>query len=156
MTSDPKDELTIVRVLNAPREKVWRACSEVEALTQWWGLPDDASMLACTIDFRVGGALHIGVQMPGRPTMWFKSTYREIVEGETIVMVQQLSDATGNLLETPDWPPATITLRFEDVDGKTRLTVVHSGIASGLATIENFRGGWSESLDRLVRLLTHA
>ena len=155
MTTDPNNELTIVRILNAPREAVWRACSDVEALKQWWGLPDDAVMLACTVDFRVGGALQIGVRQPGKPPIWFRSIYREIVEGETVVMVQHLSDEAGSLLETPDWRPSTITLRLEAMDGKTKLTVVHAGMVSAIATLQNFRDGWSESLGRLEGALAH-
>jgi uncharacterized protein YndB with AHSA1/START domain len=150
MNTNTEDELTIVRVLDAPREAVWRACRDVDALSQWWGLPDDAAMVSCTVDFRVGGALHIGVKQGDRPLIWFNSTYLEIVEGERLVLEQRLSDETGNDLSNPDWPVSTITLRMEDMDGKTKLTVVHAGLASGVATIKDFREGWSQSLDRLA------
>ena len=155
MRTNTKDQLTIVRMFNAPRDKVWRACRDVEALREWWGLPADAVMIFCQVDFRVGGALHIGVQQPNRPTMWFKSTYRDIVEGERMVMEQHLSDEAGSERDSPDWPATTITLSFEAVDGKTRLTVVHAGLASGIATVENFTEGWSQSLDRLAAGLAH-
>lgn len=154
MSNGLKDELTIVRMLNAPRDKVWRACREAEALSQWWGLPDDATMLSCQVDFRLGGALQIGVQQPGRPAIFFKCIYRDIVEGEQLVMEQHLCDEAGREKDSPDWPATTITLRLENADGKTRLTVVHAGLASGIATVENFTEGWSQSLDRLANSLT--
>ena len=65
MTTDPENRLTIVRMLNAPRAKVWRALREPEALAQWWGLPNGATMPSCKIDFRVGGTLHCQIAMPG-------------------------------------------------------------------------------------------
>ncbi len=156
MKTDPKNELTIVRVLDAPRDKVWRACREVEALRQWWGQPEDATMPFCTVDFRVGGALHFGVERPGHAQIWFKCFYRDIVEGELLVLEQHLSDAAGRELDSAEWPASTITLRLEDRGGKTKLTVVHAGIGFGRATIENYNQGWSETLDRLAACLARA
>lgn len=152
MNTALKNELTIVRMLNAPREKVWRACSEPEALRQWWGQPDGATMPYCKVDFRVGGSLHIEVALPDGPKMWFKWIYREIVEGESLVLVleQHASDEKGREIDTPERPASTITLRFEDVNGKTKMTIVHAGMASEENTVEMFEEGWSQSLDRLA------
>ena len=149
MSAAGKNEITLVRMLDAPRAKVWRACRDAEALKQWWGLPDDATMPVCNVDFRVGGSLHCQIIHRGSP-IWFKWLYREIVEGERQVMEQYLSDAAGSELVTPDRPVSTVTLRFEDVDGKTRLTVTHAGMASEKFPAHMFEGGWSESLARLA------
>jgi uncharacterized protein YndB with AHSA1/START domain len=149
MNTATKNELTIVRVLNAPREKVWRACSEPEALRQWW-VPADATMPTCKVDFRVGGALHVKVRRGDGAEIWFKCNYREIVERERLVMEQHLSDEDGRELDSPARPASTITLRFEDMNGKTKLTVVHAGMASDEYPIEMFKEGWSQSLDRLA------
>jgi uncharacterized protein YndB with AHSA1/START domain len=149
MTSDPKNELTIVRVLDAPREKVWRACSETDALRQWWGQPKGATMPFCEVDFRVGGMFHFKAEQSNGVGIWIKCIYREIVEGKRLVMAQHLSDETGNELDSPDRPASTISLHFEDLNGKTKLTIVHAGMASQEHPIEHFREGWSQSLDRL-------
>jgi uncharacterized protein YndB with AHSA1/START domain len=156
MTADPNNELTIIRVLDAPRETVWRAMREVEALRQWWGMPNGAVMPFCEVDFRVGGTLHFGTERGGRPRIWFICRYREIVEGERLVMEQHRSDESGRELDSPEWPASTIALRLEDVDSKTRLTVVHSGMASGRATVDDYRQGWSETLDRLAGVLVES
>lgn len=150
MTIDLKNELTIVRVLDAPREKVWRACREPEALRQWWGQPKDATMPFCKVDFREGGFLHFEAVRAGGLGVWVKCTYREIVEGERLVLEQHMSDETGRELDSASWPASTITLRFEDMNGKTRLTVTHAGMASQAHPVEQFEEGWSQSLDRLA------
>lgn len=150
MTADPDNELTIVRVLDAPRAAVWRALREVEALEAWWGMPDGASMPFCEVDFRVGGTLRFAVERPGHPKVWFTCLYLEIVEEKTLVMEQHRSDETGRVLDPPEWPASTISLGLEDLDGKTRLTVVHAGMVSSRATVDDYRQGWSESLGRLV------
>ncbi|HEX4302106.1 MAG TPA: SRPBCC domain-containing protein [Rhizomicrobium sp.] len=154
MTADTENRLTIVRVLGAPREKVWRALREPEALAQWWGLPDGAAMPTCTIDFRVGGALHCRILHDGAE-IWFKWIYREIVEGEWLVMEQHFSDAAGRELDSAARPVSTITLRLEDMDGKTKLTVTQAGMASGVHPVEAYKQGWSESLGRLAESLAH-
>ncbi len=97
----PKNELTIIRMLNAPREKVWRACREPEALKAWWGLPNNATMPTCNIDFRLDGVLHCQIMHRGTE-IWFKWIYREIVEDEKLVMEQHLSDAAGRELDSPE------------------------------------------------------
>jgi uncharacterized protein YndB with AHSA1/START domain len=150
MNTELKNELIIVRVLNAPREKVWRACREPEALKQWWGQPKSGIMPTCKVDFRVGGTMHCGIKLPGEPEMWFKWIYREIVEGERLVLEQHKSDERGRERDSPDWPVSTVTLRFEDMNGKTKLTINHAGMASALNSVEQFQEGWSQSLDRLA------
>jgi uncharacterized protein YndB with AHSA1/START domain len=153
MSTATKNELTIVRILNAPREKVWRACSEPEALKQWWGMPKDATMPTCKVDFRVGGTLLFEVERGNGFRIWFKCIYKEIVAGAKLVMEQHLSDANGNELDSIDRPASTITMRFESLGGKTKLTVVHAGAASEAFPIALFEGGWGESLDRLAASL---
>jgi uncharacterized protein YndB with AHSA1/START domain len=150
MTTDLKNELTIVRVLDAPRARVWRAFREIDALKQWWGLPDGATMPSCTVDFRLGGAMHCQIEAPGGPEVWFKWIYREIVEGERFVLEQHFSDTNGRELDSSERPVSTITLSLEDMNGKTKLTVVHSDMASEKFPVEDYEQGWSESLSRLA------
>lgn len=150
MSTPAKNELTIVRVLDAPRDKVWRACCQADALKEWWGQPRGATMPSCDVDFRVGGTLLCGIEPPGGTKIWFKWIYREIVEGEKLVLELHHSDAAGNLLDSAARPASTVTLCFTDMNGKTKLTVVHSGMASEAHPVEAFQEGWSQSLDRLA------
>lgn len=154
MTTDLKNELTIVRVLDAPRAKVWRACRESEALKQWWGLPTGATMHTCKVDFRVGGAMLCEIEPPDGTKLWFKWTYREIVEGERLVLEQHSSDENGRERDSPERPVSMVTLSLEDANGKTKLTVTHTGMASEKYRVEDFREGWSQSLHRLQEHLS--
>jgi uncharacterized protein YndB with AHSA1/START domain len=43
------------RLLNAPRELVWKVMTEPEHQNKWWG-PDGFRNVEVTMDFRVGGA----------------------------------------------------------------------------------------------------
>jgi len=150
MTMDPQSELIMVRLFDAPLDVVWRACRTSEALKAWWGQPTDAVMPLCTVDFRVGGTLHYGTCRPGRPLIWFLCRYLEIVEGRRLVLTQHRSDETGQALDSPLWPASTITLDFEEVSGRTGLTVHHAGMVSERASADDYRQGWTETLDRLA------
>lgn len=152
--ADLKNELTIVRMLDAPRAKVWRACKEPEALKQWWGLPTGATMHTCQVDFRIGGTMLCEIEPPNHERIWFVWTYREIVEGERLVLEQHASDESGRELDTPDRPVSLVTLTLEDANGKTKLTVTHAGMASAKYRVEDFKAGWSQSLDQLDTHLT--
>ena len=44
-----KPPFVIARVIDAPRERVWRAWTEVEQLKQWWG-PKGLAVTHCTVD----------------------------------------------------------------------------------------------------------
>ncbi|HTQ15559.1 MAG TPA: SRPBCC domain-containing protein [Rhizomicrobium sp.] len=152
--ADGKNELTIVRVLDAPRAKVWRACREVRALRQWWGMPIGATMRTCQVDFRIGGAMLCEIEPPGGARLWFKWIYRDIVEGESMVIELHASDASGRERDSLERPASIVRLALEDMDGQTRLTVVHSGMASETHRVEDFREGWSQSLRRLTEHLS--
>jgi len=155
MSTLEKNELPIVRLYGAPRAKVWGACTQAEALRHWWGLPTGATMPTCKLDFCVGGALLCEIAQPGNPPIWFKWIYREIAEGERLVLEQHASDAAGRELDTADRPVSTVILTLEDVGGKTKLTVTHTGMASAKFRVWQFEAGWGQSLDRLQSHLAH-
>jgi uncharacterized protein YndB with AHSA1/START domain len=66
-------------------------------------------------------------------------------------MVGSWADAEGN----PTRPETVLTLTFEDVDGKTKLTLHNSGFES-VSARDSHRGGWSSSLDCLAEYLATA
>ncbi len=152
--ADVKNELSIVRLLDAPRAKVWQALREVDALKQWWGLPTGATMPTCKLDFRIGGAMLCEIVMTDRPTLWFKWKYREIVEGARLVMEQHFSDAEGRELDAPERPMSMVTLDIEDANGKTKMTIHQSGMVTDVYRLEDFQAGWAQSLDQLDQHFT--
>jgi uncharacterized protein YndB with AHSA1/START domain len=152
--------MVITRVFDAPRELVWQAWTQPEKLMRWWG-PTIFTTPAARIDLRVGGKFVACMRSPDGNDFWSTGTYREIVPPERLVMTDSFADENGNVVPashygmSAGWPlELLITLTFEDLGGKTRLTLRHSGIASVPA---DDRGGmdqgWSESLDKLAALV---
>lgn len=155
----------ISRVVNAPREVVFRAFTEVEHMKQWWG-PKGSKVIAAEMDLRPGGMFHYGLQAPDGSTMWGRFVYREIAAPERIVFISSFSDEKGGLTRHPlqqEWPTELLsTFLFEDA-GSERTTVtviwvpINESAAERLAfdtNRESMTQGWSGTFDRLEHYLS--
>lgn len=151
---DDTHVLVITRTVNAPREKVWAACTQEELLMRWWGQPKEAVMPFFKLDFRVEGSFHFMVELPDDMVIWGKSVYKEIVEPEKLVFDEYFSNEHGDLLESEDLTKSLITLTLEEDGQKTILTVRHEGLGVGAHTREQYKEGWGESLDRLTQAVS--
>lgn len=117
--------LTITRVFNAPRQKVWDAFTRAEELAQWWG-PKGFTMKVATMDLRPGGTFHYGMVSPAGHEMWGKFTYTEVEEPDRISFVVSFSDEHGGVTRHPlsdTWPLQVYsTVTLTEHNGKTTLT----------------------------------
>src|SRR5229473_7502146 len=121
-TETAERELVIARILNAPRELVWKAWTEPERQAQWLG-PRGFTTLSCQMDVRPGGSFRFGMRSPEGTDHWLQGVYSEVVEPERIVSTYVWTDAHGN----PTRPETLLTVTFADIDGKTKLTL-HQGV----------------------------
>ena len=156
-THPARDHL-ITRVFDAPRELEFKAWSEPERVMRWWG-PQYFTSPACKIDFRVGGTYLFCMQSPDGQDYWSTGVYREIVSNERIVYTDNFADAAGNVVPASqygmgdDWPSELmVTVTFEDLAGKTKLTLKHTGLPAGEHS-EMASLGWNTSLDKLAESL---
>lgn len=157
--TNPTDEpvITFVRDFDAPRERVFKAWTEPEQLKQWWG-PEGFTVPRCEVDLRPGGAWRIDMQGPDGTIYPNKGIYLEVIVPEKLVTTDDVDVDETAWGDTPP-PSSTNTMLFEEIDGKTRLTVV-----TRLQTIEQrdamlemgVEAGWNESLDKLARLFATA
>ena len=116
----------ISRVFDAPRDKVWKAWTEVERLKQWWG-PKGFTVSHCTVDLRPGGLMHYCLRSPDGHDMWGRFVYREIAKPERLVWVDSFSDEKGGVTRhpmSPGWPRELLTtVSFAEQKGGTLVTV---------------------------------
>jgi uncharacterized protein YndB with AHSA1/START domain len=139
--------LFIERLFDAPRDLVFKAWTNPEHLAQWWGPKGFASTVQ-KIEFRPGGTYLIHMRSAVGTDHWSQGVYQEIVVPEKLVMVGSWVDARG----TPTSPQTVLTVTFEDVSGKTRLTLHQIFESEGARTAH--RGGWTSSLERLAEHLS--
>lgn len=151
-----KSALTLVleRTFNAPRELVFKAFSDAEMLTKWWG-PREWPATVKNIDFRVGGSWLYCMTGPDGTEAWGKGAYEEIVPPEKIVWRDIFTDSEGN--DNTEMPSMVATFNFIDLGGnKTKLSsVTEFASAEDLEQLAEMGmvQGWSESLDKLEELL---
>ena len=156
----------ISRTFDAPRELVFAAFTEPSRMKEWWG-PKGCKVIAQKMDLRPGGTYHYGMEMPGGAAMWGKFVYREIVRPERIVLVNYFSDAAGATTRhpmAPTWPLENLsTFTFEDVGGKTKLTIRWEPINATAEEITTFNtahasmtGGWTGTFEQLADYLATA
>ena len=102
-------ELTTTRVLNAPRERVFRAFSEAEHLAQWWG-PQGFTNTFQEFDLRAGAPWRYVMHGPNGADYPNESVVVEVVKPERIV------------LEHVSGPRFRLTITLAPEAGKTRIT----------------------------------
>ena len=120
-------EFVISRVLDAPRELVWKCFTEPEHMKQWWG-PKGFKVVASKMDLRPAAPTTTAMKAPTAPVMWGKMVYREIAPPERIVFINSFSDEKGGVTRhpmAPTWPLEMLSVfTFEEQPGgKTKFTV---------------------------------
>jgi uncharacterized protein YndB with AHSA1/START domain len=128
-------EITDTRVINAPRELVWKVFTEPVHVVQWWG-PDGFTNTTKSMDVRVGGEwIHT---MHGPDGI----VYRELVEPELLVY------------DHISAPHHRTTVTFDDLgDGQTKLTftMIFDTTEKKRWTMDTFKAdvGLKQTLGRL-------
>lgn len=159
-------EFVITRVLDAPRELVWKAWTEPERLMQWFS-PKGFENVASKVDLRVGGTFHYGLRMPDGGEMWGRFVYREIVPPERLVHIVHFSDREGGVTRHPmsaTWPLQILsTITLEAQGDKTLLTVhwvpfeaTDEEIRAFDEGKESMKAGWGGTIDQLEAYLAEA
>lgn len=129
--------------------QVWNACEQANTLRFWWGQPRGATMPYIELDFRVGGSLHFRVELGSGEVVWGKAIYKEIVPLEKIVIENHFSNEQGELLDSRELPASIITVTLTEEGYNTKITIHHEGL-TGSHTIEEYKAGWTQSLERLA------
>jgi uncharacterized protein YndB with AHSA1/START domain len=151
-------DLIITRIFDAPRELVWKSWTDPNRLMQWWG-PKMFTSPVCKIDLRIGGKYLFCMRSAEGQDYWSTGVYREIVPLKRIVCTDSFADEQGNIVPASHYGMAgemplemLVIITFEEIDGKTRMTLAHSGFPEGTMR-EMASGGWNQSFDKLARAL---
>ena len=157
MKDKPKEELTITRLFDAPRDLLWKAWTDPELMKRWWG-PKVFTAPVIKTDVRVGGKYLYCMRGPDGRDYWSTGVYRDIVPPERLVCTDSFADEKGKVVPaahygmSPDFPlEMLVTVTFEEDEGKTRLTLKHAGLPPG--DRDDCRAGWSSSFDKLAEFL---
>ena len=143
-------ELSLMRLIDAPRDKLFRCWTEPALIVQWFTPPPWKTIHAET-DVRPGGASYVVMKGPDGTEMPNRGVYLEVVKNEKLVFTDAYESA---------WVPSgkaffTCILTFEDEAGKTRYSArtLHWNAEDSKAhEAMGFHVGWGTATDQLEAL----
>ena len=136
--------ITITRVFDAPRERVWNEWTEPERFADWFGGGEsEVPPSTVSMDVRPGGSWRLTMfAEPGRREIRWKGEYREVVEPERLVFT--VSDQPG------DDAYELVTVVLNDLgDGRTEMLFEQRGSLPA-EVYEGAKQGWSTFFDRIA------
>lgn len=142
-------EITITRIFDVNRQKVWEMWTRADKLSEWFGIPPIAATKDTTkIDLRVGGRWQADmVNEKDGSVMPFRGTYLEINTPQKLVFT----------IENPQNPSdpnvETVTVTFKDRTGVTEMTLHQSGHLPKEQYGTPLENGYNAFLDRMVKYL---
>ncbi|AWK10974.1 SRPBCC family protein [Streptomyces spongiicola] len=151
------NEITVTRVLDAPRAAVYRAWTEPGQFARWWGprgFTTDPSTVE--LDVRVGGTWKATMAAEGIGEFPFTGVYREVVPDERLVftLVDPNDENVAARAERGEAEELT-TVTFADHEGGTKLSFQQVGQVEPEKTAE-VEAGWNSFLDCLADHLAGA
>ena len=144
-------ELVLTRIIDAPREKLFKAWTTPELLKKWFA-PLPFTTTVAEADVRPGGASLIVMRGPDGSEFPNRGVYLEVVKNERLVF----TDAYAKAWEPSEKPFMTVILTFEDAGGKTKYTARarHWTVADREAHEKmGFQQGWGQCTDQLAALV---
>ena len=142
---------SISRELNAPPAFVYGLQTDPMHLANWMS-PEGFKTIHASMDLRIGGTYHYGIESPDGMQMWGRQVFREIVPNRKLVYIQSFSDKDGGIgvnPMSPNWPREMLaTTTFEQAgEGRTLMTITWQPCNSdelGEQTFDQARPGMTQ------------
>ena len=151
---DPRFDLVLERVIDAPRHLVWTALTDQEHVKKWW-TPRPWQTVKCSIDLRPGGAFEFVMRSPEGQEFPYIACYLEVVPGERVVWTTALLPAfrPAPVPGEGSVPSFTAVIALADLGGRTGYTATamhrdETGRAAHDAM--GFQEGWGTVFNQLV------
>lgn len=154
-------EYVLDRVFDAPREMVWRAWTNPELLSRWYGPGIDT--IIHKFDLEPGG-MWLNEMKWGEKSDLSKMVFQEVVPLEKMVWHHSSTDADWNVVSNPmmpDWPRVLLTtVTFTDDGSKTRvrlsqvpLDATDAEIACFASAMAGMDKGWGSGFKIIEEIL---
>ncbi|MGH2519898.1 MAG: SRPBCC family protein, partial [Chloroflexota bacterium] len=139
--TDATLELSLSRLIRAPRHRVWAAWTTPALLKQWFA-PGSMAVSAAEADVRVGGRYRIGMGgdgCEGGKGSDVGGTYTEVTPESRLQFTWLLGDGS---------PESLVTVEFREMEGGTQVHITHQGLVDA-ADVARHRHGWEGILSKL-------
>lgn len=138
-------DLRLERWFDASPEDVFDAYTDPVAQREWY--PDQPGwVVEAQCDLRVGGRWSVAFGPPGSEPYRETNVFKEIDRARRLVYTSTVTMPDGSSFDTG------MEVTFEEQDGRTRMTIVHTGFPTAELR-DDHRGGWPGFLDRLERVV---
>ena len=141
--------ITVTRVFDAPRERVWKEWTEPERFADWFGGPDsEVPLSTVAMDVRPGGTWKATMYAgSGRHEILWKGEYREVDAPERLVFT--VTDRSDDKYEV-------VSVVLTDLgDGRTEMFFEQHGHLAP-EQYERTERGWGGFFDRMAERLVDA
>ncbi|MFN2582571.1 MAG: SRPBCC domain-containing protein [Candidatus Dormibacteria bacterium] len=147
MTATDDTAVTLRRVIDAPRARVFDAWTAPDEVRRWWG-PGEFTCPEANIDLREGGAYRLVMRTPGGGDLIVTGNYREVRRPERLVYTWRWTAG-----EPAGGSESVVTVEFHELGERTEIVLSHTRFAAGEDT-SPYRMGWEGGFDKLDRVLT--
>ena len=153
-----KLDLSFERIVDVPKELVWRAWTEPKHLMPWF-CPLPWKTIDCEIDLRPGGIFRTTMQSPEGQLFPGTGCYLEVIKNERLTWTSALLpgfrpavlDTTCGDEQAQFFFTATIELAPHGNGTRYTATVIHADEAGCQQhAAMGFEGGWGKALEQLV------
>jgi len=148
--NDVPTELHLRRFFKAPIRQVFAAWTQPELLAEWWA-PKGFTIPRCEFEAKGGGKIYLEMRAPNGVVYPMSGRLMEFYAPYRFHFRATPLDSDGNaLFET--WN----SVFFEEKDGGTEVTLdihVMSMTDAAPMYLKGMKEGWSQSLEKLARLL---
>jgi uncharacterized protein YndB with AHSA1/START domain len=148
---DPRLDLVLERIVDAPRELVWSAWTTPEHVKKWF-TPAPWTTVDCEIDLRPGGIFRTVMRSPEGQEHPNVGCYLEVLKHEKLVWTDAL--APGYRPAKNPFFTAIITLEPQGKGTKYTAIAIHKDEEDCKKhETMGFRDGWGKALDQLVAVV---
>ncbi len=151
MTGTDDLTLSITRVIDAPREVVWRCWTESELLKEWF-CPKPWQVTSADMDVRAGGRMNNVMGGPNGERVENVGSFLDVKSGEKLVFTDAYSEG---FMPQPDSFMTGVVELSDAGDGKTRMvwSARHATPETKQRHLEmGFEYGWNAAADQLNEL----
>jgi uncharacterized protein YndB with AHSA1/START domain len=146
----------VSRIIRAPRQTVYRACLDRDAIAQWRA-PDDMTAHVHVFEPRESGTYRISLSYrdPARSSDGKSAAGTDTFRGRFVALVPHERIVEAIVFESPDPRFAgemTMTTSLADLDGGTEITILCQDIPPGIR-LEDNEIGCRSALQNLAALI---
>ena len=138
-------ELRLSRQYPVAPERVWRAWTDPQALSAWFGPGEEQSVTEALLDVRPGGSYHIRFRTPDGEANEVGGRY-EVVQPLRKLVFSWAWHSTPERV-------SRVTIELQPVPGGTQMEFLHERFFDAAAAANHARG-WTAIFEKLDRWIT--